>query len=30
MDKINSRNIADTKTHVKQTVESIQNKNENY
>ena len=30
MDTINSRHIADTKIHAKQTVESIQNKNENY
>ena len=30
MDKINARHIADTKTHTKQTVMSIQNKKENY
>ena len=30
MDKINARHVADTKTHTKQTVVSIQNKNENY
>ena len=30
MDKINARHIADTKTHAKQTIVSIQNKNENY
>ena len=30
MDKINARHIADTKTHAKQTVVSIQNRNENY
>ena len=30
MDKINARHIADIKTHAKQTVVSIKNKNENY
>ena len=30
MDQINARHKADTKTHAKQTVVSIQNKNENY
>ena len=30
MDKINARHIGDTKTHAKQTVVSIQNKNKNY
>ena len=30
MDKINARHVADTKTHAKQTVVSIQNTNENY
>ena len=30
MDKINARLIPDTKTHAKQTVVSIQNKNQNY
>ena len=30
MDEINARYIVDTKTHTKQTVVSIQNKNENY
>ena len=30
MDEINARYIVDTKTHTKQTVASIQNKNENY
>ena len=30
MGKINARHIADTKTHTKQIVMSIQNKNESY
>ena len=30
MDKINARHVADTKTHAKQTVVSIQNTNVNY
>ena len=30
MDKINATHIADTKTHTKQIVVSIQKRNENY
>ena len=30
MNKVNARHIAETKTHAKQTVVSIQNKNEKY
>ena len=30
IDKINARHIADTKTHAKQIIMSIQNKKENY
>ena len=30
MDKLNARHIADTKTHAKQTVVSIQKENEIY
>ena len=30
MDKIKARHVADTKTHAKQTVVSIQNKNKSY